>query len=389
MFGDTGIAGRILNHGLKKQYRTIYSYDANTKYGVVDTPRENRDEEQGTAQEGVQGNKGPTDTDPAFSRALALQFLRMTAFGAGGRLFTYVLTLDGEWRFTETGEEFAVQMLSKHSMHADLAKEVAFAGEFFVRPVVDEPGGGFESARKVEDGSIVQEAQEKERKKQEKESKGEKDDAGGGGDPDKPTSDADKDAAAGRASPHMRTLAGADDYAIAEDEDPARFELVLDNSSGTYRPPSERLPTLRAWLAAPGCLGALGRVTCVDGFDPVLKQAKLARSAARKEKKGVKDGERVAMPRRGSSVSSIGSGVIGRGRRSVSSGEIKRALREQEGQSQEADASPHANGDEHAPEVAEGQKPESGETRQEEGETTSSGANGDVQQAQVANGAAH
>jgi hypothetical protein len=95
----------------------------------------------------------------------------------------------------------------------------------------------------------------------------------------------------------------------------------------------------------------------VQGFDEDLKKAKEARSALRKNKKGVKDGERVAMPRRGSSVSSIGSGVLGakeerRGvlgsmhikrpgedrpsaGRSVSSGEVKRVLREQEQQEAE------------------------------------------------------
>jgi hypothetical protein len=64
------------------QYRTIYSHDKATVYGVV----------------------------PDHESA-ALQFLKLANFGRGGRLFTYVITLDGEFRFTETGPEFAVNLL--------------------------------------------------------------------------------------------------------------------------------------------------------------------------------------------------------------------------------------------------------------------------------------
>ena len=53
----------------------------------------------------------------------------MTSFGTQGRVFTYVITLDGEMRFTETGEDFAIELLSKHSMHADVAGEIAYSGE--------------------------------------------------------------------------------------------------------------------------------------------------------------------------------------------------------------------------------------------------------------------
>jgi hypothetical protein len=71
MFQQSGLRGRILNRGLKKQYRTIYSYDPHTKYGVVEHK----------------------DGEDAFSKAFALQFLKMTAFGTGGRIFTYALPL--------------------------------------------------------------------------------------------------------------------------------------------------------------------------------------------------------------------------------------------------------------------------------------------------------
>jgi hypothetical protein len=31
-----------------------------------------------------------------------------------------VITLDGMFRFTETGKEFGIDMLSKHTMHSDV-----------------------------------------------------------------------------------------------------------------------------------------------------------------------------------------------------------------------------------------------------------------------------
>jgi hypothetical protein len=227
----------------------------------------------------------------------------------------YVMTLDGEWRFTETGEEFAVQMLSKHSMHADLAKEIAFSGEFFVRPVVDEPGGGFESGRKVEDGSVKREAEEKKRKEEEEKRKpneekagedkdeGEKkqggdaetgkekeqDQDGGEGSSEKKSKvphpeekvekeveqkesqkkekkeeqqEQEEETRRDEEDPRIRRLAGEDPEEIVQD--PAAYELVIDNDSGTYRPRVDLLPVLREWLGAKERLGALGRVTCVD-----------------------------------------------------------------------------------------------------------------------------
>jgi hypothetical protein len=142
------------------------------------------------------------------------------------------------------------------------------------------------------------------------------------------------------------------------------------------------LPILRDWLADSRRLGALGRVTAVDGFDPVLGAEKKARQEARTKKKGLRSDSsptkdtkkdklkakaeqhgslgkaianvekrreeameavgkdesknksksgapRMAMARHGSSVSSIGSEVLGPGRRSsVSSGEIEGVLKE-------------------------------------------------------------
>ncbi|KAF7357046.1 C2 domain-containing protein [Mycena venus] len=80
MFDDSGIAGRILNHGLRKQYRTVYASNAATPQG-----EENKEIKEGPALQ---------DATPQSSEALARQFLDMTAWGEGGKLFTYVITLD-------------------------------------------------------------------------------------------------------------------------------------------------------------------------------------------------------------------------------------------------------------------------------------------------------
>ncbi|KAG8735034.1 hypothetical protein FRC10_011074 [Ceratobasidium sp. 414] len=68
---------------------------------------------------------------------LAAQFLRMIQYDAGHRLFTYVITLDAQWRFAETGDEFAIEMLSKHSMHAEAALYIAYSGEMFEEDEAD------------------------------------------------------------------------------------------------------------------------------------------------------------------------------------------------------------------------------------------------------------
>ena len=57
----------------------------------------------------------------------------MVHYDEGGRIFTYVLTLDGLLRFTETGKEFGIDLLSKHTMHSDVNIYIACSGEFFVR----------------------------------------------------------------------------------------------------------------------------------------------------------------------------------------------------------------------------------------------------------------
>ena len=105
MFASTGIRGRILNKVLHKQHARVYNFDSSTEYGVF-APR---------------------------SEEASLQFLKMAHFDEGGRLFTYVITLDALLRFTETGKEFGIDLLSKHTMHSNVATYIACSGEFFIR----------------------------------------------------------------------------------------------------------------------------------------------------------------------------------------------------------------------------------------------------------------
>lgn len=106
MFRRSGIRGLILHHALHKQHLSIYKWDKNVVWGVIgDDDKEPRGEEQERAQDGEaqkndeeQAKEG--DKIASDSVAMARQFLRMTSHGTHGRIFTYVIMLDGEMRFT-------------------------------------------------------------------------------------------------------------------------------------------------------------------------------------------------------------------------------------------------------------------------------------------------
>jgi len=235
MFTKSGIKGRLLHRALHDQYATIYGYGKDTEWGVVE----------------------PSEDDEDAGRAFARKFLQMTSFGTQGRVFTYVITLDGEMRFTETGEDFVIELLSKHSMHADAAKEIAYSGEFFVRLMEGHEG-----------------------------ETGERDE---GGQEDGP-----------------------------QDEDPKHYELVIDNDSGTYRPREELLPTLEGFLASDDNFGGLGRVSTMGGFDETLKKWKEERKETKRRArgKGKKDGPpKMMQVRSDSSVSSVVSSIESGNRR--------------------------------------------------------------------------
>jgi len=107
-----------------------------------------------------------------------------------------VITLDAMWRFTETGKEFGIDLLSKHTMHSDVNIYIAFSGEFFIRRLENPHKEGSPEDQETHPPAEL----------------------GGGlskGDP-----------------PH----------------DPAYYSLIIDNDSGTYRPNAEMLPKLKAFM---------------------------------------------------------------------------------------------------------------------------------------------
>ena len=194
MFNSRSITGRILNHALHHQHSRIYNFDRSTLYGFFRKP----------------------------CIDMTKQFLDFVHYDHGGRIFTYVLTLDAQWRFTETGKEFGIDMLSKHTMHSDVSIYIAFSGEFFIRrikksrrPMVKRASPGGSSSRS-EDGRDNQDPELNAL-------------------PPEAESDADDDSK-------------PDPDGTDSSTNPASYELVIDNDSGTYRPSAKCLPALRDYM---------------------------------------------------------------------------------------------------------------------------------------------
>ncbi|KZF24621.1 hypothetical protein L228DRAFT_281678 [Xylona heveae TC161] len=169
MFTTKGVRGWILNRALHHQHARVYNFDRTTVYGSFDEP----------------------------CRDMTLKFLDLVHYDQGGRIFTYVLTLDGQLRFTETGKEFGIDLLSKHTMHSDVSIYIAFSGEFFIRRHTRK---NHFSDNEASDPTHPPE------------------DIGGGPPKDEPP------------------------------KDPAYYELVIDNDSGTYRPNAKLLPDLKSFI---------------------------------------------------------------------------------------------------------------------------------------------
>jgi hypothetical protein len=174
MFTDHSIRGRILNRALHHQHARVYNYDRSTKYGVFEKPC------------------------PEMTNLL----LSLVQYDQGGRIFTYVLTLDGQFRFTETGKEFGIDLLSKHTMHSDVSIYIAFSGEFFIRRL-KHPHRNQEPSPDPSREAL----------------------------PPAPGEDEERPKSAESA------------------KDPKNFELIIDNDSGTYRPNAKLLHTLKEYMA--------------------------------------------------------------------------------------------------------------------------------------------
>ncbi|KAM0225489.1 hypothetical protein ACHAPA_000850 [Fusarium lateritium] len=171
IYSSAGLRGTILNKALHGQHRRVYNFNASTEYGSYD----------------------------ACTPEASDQFLKLVHYDQGGRTFTYVLTLDGMFRFTETGKEFGIDMLSKHTMHSDVETYIACSGEFFIRRL----------KRPLSSDSV---------------------------------------------HPHTKTHPQEPIPGGPPNEhpphDPAYYQLIIDNDSGTYRPEKSTLPYLKQFLEA-------------------------------------------------------------------------------------------------------------------------------------------
>lgn len=145
--------------------------------------------------------------------------------------------------------------------------------------------------------------------------------------------------------------------------DPGQYELVIDNDSGTYRPQKDLLPALHSFLSSPANLGALGKITTMDGFDEKLKKWKKERA---EEKKNVKKekGEvlQASVSASNSSSSSASSSSVsvqdvglgnGTGGQKVKGSEVQKVLEEDAKRAREnQDEDQMAKGEEHIGEEA-------------------------------------
>jgi len=338
MFTGRGIRGWLLQRGLHAQHRRIYSYNSKTTFGHVPTPSAVANEEVGNAKKFVPVHVSSEDDVDEF--AASRQFLKMVHYdeapGAnvpGGRLYTYVITLQGEWRFTETGPEFAIQFLSKHSMHSDVAPEIAVAGEFFVRrrrrkggmPLSHEHQEHEKENKEKTDDTDVDDlntgakrkfsyssiqppgAAEKKGMKEDSDEKDEKakhDEAGS--DPKEHKEKREQEDIGtnegsekheNQADTELIRVSHRPSHPIGRSRYPSNFVLIIDNDSGTYRPDKSQLPSLKKYLER-NLPGLKIKVMACD--DPKLKQWK----EEQKPKKEVTKARHISQPSSNSESSS-------------------------------------------------------------------------------------
>ncbi|EMC91277.1 hypothetical protein BAUCODRAFT_51186, partial [Baudoinia panamericana UAMH 10762] len=184
MFTSSGIEGYVLGKALHHQHSRIYNFDRRTEWGHF-----------------------PQGPCPEMTR----QFLDLVHWDKGGRIFTYVLTLDALWRFTETGKEFGIDLLSKHTMHSDVNIYIAWSGEFFIRRL--------KHARRPPPPEPAESSSQNHPPDHAPNPSHPPNDVSNGPPTDEPP------------------------------KDPAYYELVIDNDSGTYRPNASLLPVLKDFLA--------------------------------------------------------------------------------------------------------------------------------------------
>lgn len=231
LFARKGVRGRIAHFGLRRQHSMIYYYSRTTEYGVIDNL------DTGTGHVDQLNRVGQTSArevkEESIQAQLARRFLDMTQWGEGGRLYTYVINLDGEWHFTESGPEFAIDMLSKHSMHSKVAPEVAFSGEFFVQRLSQDTTG-----TEFSHDITVKKEFKGDRDKPQEETSNNVEHARGmdANSSAKPLARAHRNRDNGPSA--MGALCPSASSEVSEhiSDDPKHYELVIDNNSGTCRP---------------------------------------------------------------------------------------------------------------------------------------------------------
>lgn len=321
MFTGRGIRGWLLQRGLHAQHRRVYTYNPKTQFGHVATPPAIEKEQVVDVENLVPEHEKP-ENEAADEFAASRQFLKMVHYdeapvpGApGGRLYTYIITLQGEWRFTETGPEFAIQFLSKHSMHSDVAPEIAVAGEFFVRrrrgkggmPLSEDDHGAeakehanekekqgdngeemdvdqnTEASRKLSNTSnqapkapgknAIEESTNPKNQTQKYEDKDPSSNKHSEEHKDKDPGSKDQNEKAGqKADKDSIDISNKPSHATGHrSRHPSNFVLIIDNDSGTYRPDKSQLPSLQKYLERnlPGL-----KVKAMACDDPKLKKWK-------------------------------------------------------------------------------------------------------------------
>ncbi|KAJ5640399.1 hypothetical protein N7528_000024 [Penicillium herquei] len=192
MFQAQSLRGRILHKALHHQHQRIYNFDRSTLDGTFAEP----------------------------CREFAQKFLEFTNWGQNGRIFTYVITLDGQFRFTETGKEFGIDMLSKHTMHSDVSIYIAYSGEFFVRRRIHRSRRVSPSGRTGTTGTTTTTATTETTERGESSSFPVEED--------------------GEVIEEIQQIS----------TEPSDYELFIDNDSGTYRPNAEKLPLLKQFISS-------------------------------------------------------------------------------------------------------------------------------------------
>ncbi|BEI81436.1 hypothetical protein CcaverHIS002_0205960 [Cutaneotrichosporon cavernicola] len=256
MFESKGLRGRFLNGALHRQHESVYHYDAESDYGRL----------------------------PGPGKAMGQRFLDMACWGEGKRIFTYVITVDGMMRFTETGPEFGIDMLSKHTMHSDVNVYIAYSGEFFVRKYRrDAPGEDVAAQYERNSLDIELEDEVATRKKSVTEDKGLE---------VRPRQRGLDDGSRWLRPSLGRRSSRQSQYDVPPQEnalygpkkrgrstEPSDYELVIDNDSGTYRPDKELLPVLAKFLAEQFGGLHVAAMSCTDDINQEIKKNRLKAKA--------------------------------------------------------------------------------------------------------------